>query len=611
MYILGISAFYHDSAAAIIKDGEILAAAQEERFTRVKHDSSFPSNAIRFCLDFVGTEIESIDAISFYDKPFLKFERLIETYTNNVPKGLDSFLKAIPVWGKEKLFLKKIIKDELKKLTGNKIDSKKLLFPEHHLSHAASCFYCSPFNDSAILIADGVGEWATTTLAIGYGNSIKVLKEIHFPNSIGLLYSAVTYYCGFKVNSGEYKLMGLAPYGNNPKEVERIEQIIRSHFCTVFEDGSISLNQDYFNYATGLRMVNEPKWAKLLGFPRRREETEITGHYCHLAKAIQQLVNDVMCKLARHVKEITGAENLCMAGGVALNCVSNAAIWNTQLFKNIYIQPAAGDAGGAIGSALAAHCIFFNNKRSFPKPNIYLGPAYQTDEVEKFARNQQAVYSYIEDEQSLVEKAADYLSEGKVVGWFQGRMEFGPRALGARSILADPRISGMQKKMNLKIKCRESFRPFAPSVLAEKANEYFDIDRPSPYMLYVFPVRNRIDHADPVDETIQNRINQVRSELPAITHVDFSARVQTVSKENNPRFHRLLETFDKITGCPVLINTSFNRRGEPIVCSIADAYTCFLETEMDVLIIENCIFIKQSQSGLPPSGKQQANFILD
>ncbi|MEO6538717.1 MAG: carbamoyltransferase N-terminal domain-containing protein [Ferruginibacter sp.] len=615
MYILGISAYYHDSAAAIIYNGEIIAAAQEERFTRIKHDDAFPSKAITFCLEFAGINLNEVDTITFYDKPFLKFERLIETYVGNAPRGFISFLKAIPVWTKQKLFLKKIIKEELKKIAGCDLKNIKIVFTEHHLSHAAGAYFTSPFREAAILIVDGVGEWVTTTLAIGKENSIEILKEIHYPHSVGLLYSAVTYYCGFKVNSGEYKLMGLSPYGTDINEVNRLEQIILNNFCTVHADGSIELNQHYFTFSTGLKMIDKKKWSDLLGFAPRVPETEISMQYCNLAMAIQRIINDILCKLAAHLQEITHSKNLCISGGVALNCVANKAIADLNIYSEIYVQPAAGDAGGALGCALATYHIYFEKSRLEPNPeianNCFLGPSFTNEEVIKFANQRNVPFRFIENDDELANKVAGLLAHGNIAGWFKGRMEYGPRALGARSILADPRIADMQKKLNLKIKFRESFRPFAPAVMEERAGEYFEIKMPSPFMLFTFPVKQAYDVVDDNTASIQQKINGLRSPLPSITHVDNSARVQTVNKKDNFAFYKLLQAFYNATGCAVLINTSFNRRGEPIVCTLKDAYECFMETEMDYLVIENCLFEKKSQPLLTDKLENKHNFVLD
>ncbi len=606
MIILGISAFYHDSAAALIKDGEIIAAAQEERFTRKKHDESFPINAIRFCLDFAGKSINEIDAVAFYDKPFLKFERLIETYYSFAPGGFFSFLKAMPVWIKEKIFLKKMITDKLNEI--EKVNKKKLLllFPEHHLSHAASAFYPSPFQSAAILTIDGVGEWSTTSLCKGEDKKISAISEIHFPHSLGLLYAAFTYYCGFKVNSGEYKLMGLAPYGEaGSDEVKKFIEIIKTKLIDIKEDGSFFLDQEYFRYATGLGMVNERAWLKLFGFVPRNPESAIGQVHCNLAFAIQSVTEEIIVKLAKEIKKITKADDLCLAGGVALNCTAVGKLDSEKIFKRIFVQPAAGDAGGAIGAALAAYHIYFDKERGLPgnlmdgMKGSYLGPAYSDNEIERLIRRYNSIAEYFDDEDDLLEKVAQLIAEGNVVGWHQGRMEFGPRALGARSILADARNPDMKKRLNLKIKFREGFRPFAPSVLKENAVEYFQLQDISPYMCMVKPVA--ATHQKPMspgfgEKSWPEKLTEVLSDIPSVTHVDYSARIQTVHSETNPKFKKLLEKFKRLTGCPVLINTSFNVRGEPIVNTPDEAYQCFMNTEMDYLIINSFLFDKRRQA---------------
>ena len=616
MKILGISAFYHDAAAAIMDEGKLVAAAQEERFTRIKHDPSFPSNAIRFCLEQAGLSMDELDAVAFYDKPFLKFERLLETYYSFAPRGLASFLKSMPVWIKEKLFLKKIIHSELNK--AGKYDRKKLklLFPEHHLSHAASAFFPSPFAEAAILTVDGVGEWATASICKASGHQITVLKELDFPHSLGLLYSAFTYYCGFRVNSGEYKLMGLAPYGNrNSEECRRMVELIKTKLVDIKNDGSVFLHQAYFSYATGLRMVPGKKWASLFGFERRKEDMPPEQCYCNLAAAIQQVTEEIVLKMAAEAKRLTGADSLCLAGGVALNCVANGKLQESGLFRHIFIQPAAGDAGGALGAAYAAHHIYFGCQRTIAPGETdglqgsYLGPAFGRQEIMATAKKYKAVYREIDNLDALTRETAQLLKDGYVVGWFRGRMEFGPRALGARSILADPRRPDMQKKLNLKIKYRESFRPFAPAVLAEEAAAWFEPDGISPYMLLTKQIIRSRRH--PLPEGYENysptdKLHVERSDLPAITHVDYSARVQTVHKETNGAFWRLLNAFKELSGCPVLINTSFNVRGEPIVLTPEDAYRCFMQTGMDCLVMENFIFHKTEQpagSFVPGPGK--------
>ncbi|MEO5603962.1 MAG: carbamoyltransferase, partial [Cyclobacteriaceae bacterium] len=604
MKVLGISAFYHDSAAAIIEDGEIIAAAQEERFTRKKHDPNFPANAVKFCLEYSGTTLDKLDGIAFYDKPLLKFERLLETYYAFVPKGLSSFITAIPVWLKEKMFLKRLLYEELEKI--EKFDRKKikLLFPEHHLSHAASAFYPSPFEESAILTIDGVGEWATASICHGQGKNIKILKELKFPHSLGLLYSAFTYFLGFKVNSGEYKLMGLAPYGvPGSDEVKKFKDIIHSTLVDLKEDGSVWLNQEYFNYATGLTMVHEGKWAKIFGFKARKPEDELQAHHCNLGLAIQEFTEEAVLKMASEAKRLTGSDHLCMAGGVALNCVANGKIYNAKIFKKIFIQPAAGDAGGALGAAQAAYHIYFNQERATPATldgmkGSYLGPEYFDNDVQRVAKKYGAKYQQFSNSNLLCKDVALKLSEGNVIGWMQGRMEFGPRALGGRSILGDPRNAEMQRKLNVKIKFRESFRPFAPSVLAEDCATYFEHDSIAPYMLLVQPVRANRRKPLPPDYdsySIKDKLYHLRSDMPAITHIDFSARIQTIHQETNPRYHALVQEFKNLTGYGVVVNTSFNVRGEPIVCTPEDAYRCFMRTEMDFLVVGNFIFEKKQQ----------------
>lgn len=604
MNILGISAFYHDSAATIVKDGEIIAAAQEERFTRKKHDPGFPVNAVKYCLKESGLTIDKLDAVVFYDKPLLKFERLLETYYAFSPKGLKSFLMSMPVWLREKMFLKRLIHEELAKVEAYDKRKVKLLFPEHHLSHAASAFYPAPFEDAAILTIDGVGEWATVSICHGKGKDITTLKELKFPHSLGLLYSAFTYYTGFKVNSGEYKLMGLAPYGNpDSADVKRFVELTKQHLVDIKDDGSIWLNQEYFNYATGLTMVYDDKWEKLFGVPKRKAESEIQQIHCDMALAIQQVTEEVVVKMAQEAKRLTGSDNLCMAGGVALNCVANGKLQKENIFKNVFIQPAAGDAGGALGAALAAYHIYYGNERKVATgldamKGSYLGPDFSENEIKQMALKYDAVYEYHENFDTLADKTAKLLSEGNVVGWQQGRMEFGPRALGGRSILGDPRSEETQKKLNLKIKYRESFRPFAPSVLAEDCKDYFDYDGISPYMLLVHPVKESRRKALPAGYNqldLKNKLYYLRSDMPAITHIDFSARIQTVHKETNERYWKLINSFKKHTGYGVVVNTSFNVRGEPIVCTPEDSYKCLMRTEMDCLVVGNYLFIKKDQ----------------
>ena len=594
--ILGISAFYHDSAAALIIDGKVVAAAQEERFTRTKHDSSYPFNAVEFVLKYSNLKLSQVDHIVFYEKPFLKFERLLETYVAFAPRGFKSFCKSMPIWLKDKLFQKKILLDELKKHDENFSDEKKLYFSEHHLSHAASAFYPSPFEEAIVLTADGVGEWATTTVAIGKGNKLKILKEIHFPHSLGLLYSAFTYYIGFKVNSGEYKLMGLAPYG-----VPRYKSLILDKLLDIKDDGTFMLNQEYFNYSTGLTMTNT-KFDNLFGQkPRDSRQEQITQFHMDIASSIQSVTEDIMIKLTRSLKNEYNISNLCLAGGVALNCVANGKIKNENIFKNLWIQPAAGDAGGALGAALALWHIEQNQIRKInlkdDMKGSYLGPEYLQSEIESQLNELGAKYRVLKEEE-VIKNTVNDLTKGKAVGWFQGRMEFGPRALGARSILADARSSSMQKKLNLKVKYRESFRPFAPSVLREDVSEWFHLNSDSPYMLLVSNVEEKkCIEMDSNQKKLFgiNRLNVKRSEIPAVTHVDYSARIQTVHQETNPKYYNLLLHFKKGTGCPVIVNTSFNVRGEPIVNTPEDAFNCFMGTELDALAIGNCYLEKKDQ----------------
>lgn len=606
--ILGISAYYHDSAATILVDGQIVAAAQEERFSRIKHDDRFPALAIAFVLDEAGISFEKLSAIVFYEKPILKFERLLETYHAFAPKGFQSFVTAIPLWLKDKLFMKRMLRDELKKF--GKIPCA-ISFSEHHLSHAASAFYPSPFEEAAILTIDGVGEWATSTIGVGTSNKIKILKELHFPHSVGLLYSAFTYYVGFVVNSGEYKLMGLAPYGiENGAQTNEYKEKILNHLVDIKDDGSIILNMSYFDFATGFKMTNNRKWEQLFGIPPRNPESEITQDYMNLALAIQQVTEEIVLRMARHAKEITGCDNLVMAGGVALNCVANGKILNQNLFKNVWVQPASGDAGGALGAALAGWHIGFERARNPKLPDgmngSLLGPEFTDKDIHKIIQKYNAKANHFQDFESLTKETASFLADGKIVGWFQGRMEYGPRALGNRSILGDARNPEMQRKLNLSIKYREGFRPFAPAVLEEKSTEYFDFDRPSPYMLFVGPVKQSRWTADQVadfDSPILKRLYHQRSDIPAVTHVDYSARVQTVHLKINPRFYQMLKAFADQTGCDVLVNTSFNVRGEPIVCTPDDAYRCFMSTEMDYLVMGNFLFGKGNQPVLPEMKK--------
>ncbi len=620
MKILGISAFYHDSAAALIDDGVIVAAAQEERFTRKKHDPGFPANAVQFCLEYGGVTLNQLDAIVFYDKPLLKFERLLETYYAFAPKGIRSFITAMPVWIKEKMFLKRLIREELVKLGYDKKKPVKMLFPEHHLSHAASAFYPSPYEKAAILTIDGVGEWATASICLGEGKDITILKELRFPHSLGLLYSAFTYFLGFRVNSGEYKLMGLAPYGNpSSPEVERYVDIILKELIELKEDGSVWLNQKYFDYATGLKMVDEPAWERLFGFKKRNPEDSLEAEHCNLGLAIQRVTEEAVIRMGREAKRLTGADYLCMAGGVALNCVSNGKIQKAGIFKDVFIQPAAGDAGGALGAAQAAYHIYFGQERKITWKNdnmrgSYLGPTFSDLDVELTAKKYNATYTHFEDFKELSKEVAKLLADGNVVGWVQGRMEFGPRALGGRSILGDPRNSEMQKKLNLKIKYRESFRPFAPSVLAENCAEYFDYDGISPYMLLVHPVAQERRKPLPAgydSMDLRNKLYFERSDLPSITHIDYSARIQTVHKETNPRYWELINAFKELTGYAVIVNTSFNVRGEPIVSTPNDSYRCFMRTEMDYLVVGNYVFDKRQQPEWQEKDNWQEEFVLD
>lgn len=602
--IIGISAYYHDSAACIIKNGEIIAAAHEERFTRKKHDSSFPANALAYVLSTIEDDVSRIRYVVFYDKPLLKFERLLETYHAFAPKGLRSFFEAIPVWLKEKMMIRQNIRNELK---AHKLDKVEILFPEHHLSHAASAFFPSPFEDAAILTVDGVGEWSTTTIGHGVGHQIKMIKEMHFPHSLGLLYSAFTYYCGFRVNSGEYKLMGLAPYGQaDAEETKLFKRLILDHLIDVRPDGSFLLNMRYFKYATGLRMTHNKRWEKLFGLPPRKPETGIDQPYCNMALAIQQLTEEVMLKLAKTAKELTGSNKLVMAGGVALNSVANGKIERSGLFDSIWIQPAAGDAGGAAGAALAAWHIYLNKPRvalngDDGMKGAFLGPAFNRTDILRVLSKYKADYDIVEDFDQVCSKTARLMADGNIVGWFQGRMEFGPRALGNRSILADARNKDMQKRLNLQIKFREGFRPFAPAVLAEHTKDYFDTPAYSPYMLIVCPVQQSRQQELPHDYqnlSLLDKLYVERSDIPAVTHIDYSARVQTVHQETNPGFHQLINTFGKITGYNVVINTSFNVRGEPIVCTPEDAFVCFMRTDMDILVMDHFILEKRKQKNV-------------
>ncbi len=597
MRILGISAFYHDSAAALFEDGQIIAAAQEERFTRKKHDAGFPRNAIDYCLGEAGVEMKDIDFVAFYDKPFLKFERLLETYLAYAPSGFRSFKTAIPVWLKEKLFQKDFLRKEFKKQDPDFDWMNKLLFAEHHQSHAASAFYPSPFEEAVVLTMDGVGEWATTSVAIGRGNKLEMVKEIHFPHSLGLLYSAFTYYTGFRVNSGEYKVMGLAPYGE-PK----YKDLIMDNLIDVKEDGSFRLDMSYFNYCTGLTMTNQ-KFADLFGQPvRKREGDKLEQFHMDIAASVQAVTEEVVLRLTRSLAQEYGIENLCLAGGVALNCVANGHVLRDGAFKNVWIQPAAGDAGGALGAALAAYYHHKGEARTVTVGQdamfgSYLGPVYEQKDIEERLKQAGAVFEVL-GEDDVIEKTADAMASERAIGWMQGRMEFGPRALGGRSIIADPRSPKMQKTLNLKVKYRESFRPFAPSVLREDVAEWFQHDTDSPYMLMVADVA-KAKQKEMTDEENAlfgiEKLNVPRSEIPAVTHVDYSARIQTIHKETNPRFHALVSAFKERTGCPVSVNTSFNVRGEPIVCTPEDAFRCFMGTELDNLVVGNCFLRKEDQ----------------
>jgi carbamoyltransferase len=615
--ILGISAFYHDSAAALLVDGRIVAAAQEERFTRKKHDSSFPIHACRYVLQEAGLNYGDLSAVAFYEKPFLKFERLLETYHAFAPTGFVSFLSAMLAWIKEKLFMRRMLRERLAELGDGNVPT---YFPEHHLSHAASAFYPSPFPEAAILTVDGVGEWATTTIGRGRGKEIEILQELQFPHSVGLLYSAFTYYTGFAVNSGEYKLMGLAPYGNpDSQRTQEFKKKIETELVDIRKDGSVVLNMDYFEYATGLKMANEGKWTQLFGVPRRKPESEISQVYMDMALAIQQVTEDIVLRLARTARQLTGCKDLVMAGGVALNCVANGKILRAGIFEDLWIQPAAGDAGGAVGAAYAVWHIYAGNERKINGPRdttegSYLGPEFSDKEIRHAMERYGAKARYYEDFHGLASDASAKLKDGNVVGWFQGRMEFGPRALGNRSILGDARNPEMQKKLNLKIKYREGFRPFAPSVLEEDIADYFELDRPSPYMLLVAPIRG--DKQIPLppgyhDKPLYERLYFLRSDLPAITHIDYSARVQSVSKDTNPRYWELIQEFKKLTGYGLIVNTSFNVRGEPIVCTPDDAYRCFMRTEMDFLVVGNYLLDKKDQPALPESGDWRSEFKLD
>lgn len=598
MKILGISAYYHDSAAVILENGEILAAAQEERFSRKKHDESFPIEAIKYCLEESVLNIEDLDAVVFYDKPFLKFERVLDTYLNNAPNGWWQFIKAMPAWLKEKLFIKDKLKTALKEI--GEIDWKKtdLLFSKHHLSHAASAFYTSPYSEAAILSIDGVGEWATASIAHGHENTIETKKELHFPDSLGLLYSAFTYFLGFQVNEGEYKVMGLAPYGDrNSQQVLAFVSLIKKEIITIFDDGSIRLNQNYFTYATSFKMINENAFKELFGFKKRDEKDEILAQHYDLAAALQIIVEEVVVKMAKEAQKLTGSKNICLSGGVALNCVANGALQEQHLFENIYVQPASGDAGGALGAALAAYHLHYKKDRKVQLPdamkNAKLGPQFTNPEIERALSNASLAYQNFETK-DLISFTANKIVEGKVIGWFQGRMEFGPRALGSRSILGNPLLKETQSVLNLKVKKRESFRPFAPLMLEEEFEKYFGKTYRSPYMLMVHKMieKYRIIPKEIADLT--KKINQVRSVIPAISHVDYSSRIQTVNATSDEKMFALLHEFKQQTGIGVLVNTSFNVKGEPIVCTPQNAIDCFLGTDIDVLVLENYVILKNN-----------------
>jgi len=605
MYILGISAFYHDSAACLVKDGIIIAATQEERFTRKKHDHTFPSNAIQYCLKDTGIEGIDLNYVAFYDKPFLKFERILETYLSFAPIGIKSFLTAMPLWIKKKIWIKELIKDELNY-------NGKIIFPEHHESHAASAFFPSPFQEAAFITMDGVGEWSTSSFGVGKGNKIELLADIQFPHSLGLLYSAFTYYIGFRVNSGEYKIMGLAPYGE-----AKYKDLIYKYLIDVKEDGSFKMNMDYFNYCSGLTMTNN-KFHKLFGGPPRKPESKLTQKEMDLARSVQEVTEEIVLKMATYVRNETKMKYLCLAGGVALNCVSNGKLLRSGLFDDIWIQPAAGDAGGAMGCALFTWYQYLENKRKADDKSdfmqgAYLGPEFQNGSIESFLKKNNYSYQTLTDEE-LPDKIADLIADEKVIGWFQGRMEFGPRALGSRTIIGDARSYEMQKTMNLKIKYRESFRPFAPSVRVENISDYFEIDRESPYMLLVANVQK--DKQVAMSEKQKSyfgleKLNVVRSEIPAITHVDYSARIQSVNGKTNPLYHEMLTKFNDKYGCPVIVNTSFNVRGEPIVCTPKDAYLCFMRTEMDYLIMGNYLLDKKDQKTIVGDSDWRSEFELD
>ncbi len=621
IYTLGISAYYHDSAAALLCDGVIVAAAHEERFTRKKHDPDFPEKAIAYVLEEAGITLNQVQGIAFYDKPFLKFERLLETYHAFAPKGLKSFLLSMPVWIKEKLFMRTMLERGFAPFLAEGEKLPQLYFPEHHLSHAASAFYPSPFEDAAILTVDGVGEWVTTSISKGEGKDISTLREIHFPHSLGLLYSAFTAYCGFKVNSGEYKLMGLAPYGDpHGARTQEYEQKIRENLIEIREDGSYVLNMDYFSYATDVRMYDASRWQNLFGLPPRTAESEeLEQEYMDLALAIQKVTEDIVLRLTRTARQISGSKNLCLAGGVALNCVANGKLLEEKIFDKVWIQPASGDAGGALGAALALWHIGLEQPRTAANSRdsmrgSYLGPSFDAGQIARMCKKFHANGTVYENFQDLCDTVADLLNDGRVVGWFQGRMEYGPRALGGRSILGDPRNPEMQKKLNLKIKYREGFRPFAPSVLEEYTHEYFALEDQSPYMLVVAPVADKYCRELPENYTslpLWDRLYWQRSDVPAITHVDLSARIQSVSKETNPRYWQLISAFKERHDCPMVVNTSFNVRGEPIVCTPQDAYLCFMRTEMDYLVLGDMLLCKEDQKPLADDQDWRKQYVLD
>ncbi|MEZ5024197.1 MAG: carbamoyltransferase N-terminal domain-containing protein [Chitinophagales bacterium] len=600
MFILGISAYYHDSAATLIKDGEIIAAAQEERFTRLKHDSAFPNKSIEFCLAEANISLNQLSAVVFYDKPLLKFERLLETYYENAPNGLISFVNAMPSWSKQKLFLRSTIRKALNSI--DKFDSKNipLLFTEHHLSHAASSFYTSPYKEAAILTIDGVGEWATATIGSGKGNNITIHKELHYPDSVGLLYSALTYFLGFKVNNGEYKVMGLAPYGiESAEETQKFISLAKENIVQIFDDGSIQLTPSYFSYSTSMKMVKIKKWENLLGIKKRELDDELNQQHCNLALAFQKITEEIVLKLAQTAQNITGSVNICLSGGVALNCVANGKLKQANIFKNIFIQPAAGDAGGALGAALAAYHIYFEKERKVTSSDslkgAYLGPEYSDGDIKRSISNFEGKKTHFAHFDDLIQYINEKLLNEKVIGWFQDKMEFGPRALGNRSILADPRGIDIQRKVNLKVKFRESFRPFAPIMLKEEVEQLFEFERESPYMLMTAPIKAAYREALPANYTVlgmKEKLDYMKSQFPAISHVDLSSRLQTVDGEYNPKIYKLLQAFKKSTGVGMLLNTSFNIKDEPIVCSPEEAVNCFVKTDIDVLVVGNYVLEK-------------------